>query len=142
MAEWLTANFNSILAGLISGSIVSVVFYLLSGRQLRREALMLRALSVLLLRALKYQGVAEIRLDEEGEPIGLNFMKDLFGSMVPKGELNKSIQKTVGGTVSPSGQITARVFKRGELEKEITRILALVNDNQSDSSIEPNHPDN
>lgn len=60
-----------IVAGLVSGLVVSGLFYVLGGRDLQREAVGLRRLSNLITRGLEDAGIAKFNRDDTGEAIGL-----------------------------------------------------------------------
>ncbi len=71
--DWL----NNLSAGLVSGTIVSLVFYLLSGRQLAKEAARLRNLTTLIIRGMEEGGLVKFNRDASGEPIGLVFERHI-----------------------------------------------------------------
>jgi hypothetical protein len=89
--------FVGIVSGVVSATLVSYVFYLLSGKQLRteadqlrQEAVQQRQLSLLMLHAMEAAKLVEFNRDQFGNPIGIifNFKTD-FGD---KMELSGSAQ--------------------------------------------------
>lgn len=68
---------TALLVGAAITFLVAAVFHWLNGRSLRREAERLRKLNVLTLRALEEGGIAKLNKDENGEPIGLHFVRFL-----------------------------------------------------------------
>lgn len=63
----------AVIAGVVSGLVVSGLFYLLGGRDLKREALGLRKMSNLITRGLEEAGLVKFNRDEHGEAIGMRF---------------------------------------------------------------------
>lgn len=72
MEQWLIG----IATGVISGLLVSYLFYRLAGRDLQHEARELKRVSGVLLRALR-DDRAEIEWDEHGAPQRLHYKIDL-----------------------------------------------------------------
>jgi len=64
----------SILAGLISGGVVSAVFYLLSLRGQRRDMANLRNLHRITIQALENAGYIAVNRDSQGQPTGIKFL--------------------------------------------------------------------
>ena len=75
--DWL----NNLTAGLVSGGIVSLFFYLLSGRQLAREAARLRQLTTLIIRGMEEAKFVRFNRDAAGEPIGVIFERNIVDIM-------------------------------------------------------------
>lgn len=72
-----------IASNLIGGGItlaVSVVFYVLAGKQLRKEAAELRRLSEMVLHSLEQAGLVQFVRDANGKITGLNIVVKLAGS--------------------------------------------------------------
>lgn len=68
MEQWIIG----IATGLLSGVVVSGLFYVLAGRDLKREAIELRRTNGVVLGALRDMN-AEIEYDEHGAPARLHF---------------------------------------------------------------------
>ncbi len=62
---------GNVTAGLVSGVVVSVVFYWLGGRQLVHEATRMRNLTNQITRGMEQGGIAKFNCDTTGEAQGL-----------------------------------------------------------------------
>jgi hypothetical protein len=71
--EWIVGITTGLISGLVSGALVSWVFYRLSGRDLAREAEDLRKLNIMTVKALVEAGIADVNFDAGGKPIGLRY---------------------------------------------------------------------
>jgi hypothetical protein len=70
---WIVGITTSLIAGLVSGAVVSWIFYRLAGRDLAREAEQLRQLNIMTIDALEAARIAQVTRDATGKPTGLRY---------------------------------------------------------------------
>lgn len=80
-AAWIVG----LISGLITGFVTCLVFYVLSGRDLKKEADDLRKLNVLIIRAMENARIVAVNWDADGRPIGLIHRLDASGGITLSG---------------------------------------------------------
>ena len=76
MGEFWTNFWMSVVAGVISGVIVSGAFYVLALRGQKRDMALLRNLHRITIQALENAKYIEVTRDSQGNPIGIKFRLD------------------------------------------------------------------
>jgi hypothetical protein len=84
---------NNLTAGLVSGMIVSFIFYCFSGRQLAQEAAKLRKLNILIIQGMEEGGLVAFTRDDSGEPIGLVFHSRFLANGASTMSATASVEK-------------------------------------------------
>jgi hypothetical protein len=98
----------------VIGFIFGCIFFVISGRQLKKESAKLRHLNELLLRGFHNAGVIDVIVNESGEPISLNvkLVGVAGGTVTATGDISVKVNRTVGGTVTPTGNRAFEVTKK------------------------------
>jgi len=89
----MSAIIVGLLTGVVSSTVVAVVFYYLSGRDLANEASDLRKLNLLLIRALHNAGIIEVTFDDKGKPRGLVISANAANALQLDGSVDVSVSR-------------------------------------------------
>jgi len=98
---------EGVVAGLVSGAVVSGAFYALSGRDLKREAARLGQVTNLVTLGLESAGIAVFKRNERGEPIGVDVILRGTTGVVRTGAVSGTLTVT-----APESDTT----KNGEID--------------------------